>query len=125
MSKLICIASRKTKPARRTTRRHAPFGQGVFLKKPARFEPTPEDRAEAAAMFDTPRAIKPSELLDQIGEGMSEPESSPERFEPSEEDWADYREWSDSLHSAPNRYAVDSLDRFARISADFDAYRGR
>jgi hypothetical protein len=125
MSKLVCMASRKTKPARKTTRRLAPFGQGVFSKQPARFEPSPEEQDEAAAMCNTPRAITPSELMDQIREGMSEPESSPEPFVPSEQDWADYREWSDSLYSAPNRYAVGSLDRFASICADFDANRGR
>ena len=99
--------------------------QGVFPKKPIHFEPTPEDRAEAAAMFDRPRAITRHELLDQICDGMNEPESSAEPFVPSAQDWADYREWSASLDSAPNRYAVSSLDRFAMISAEFDAYRGR
>lgn len=40
----------KIKPTRRTARPAVPFGTGVF-PRPARFEPSAEDRAAAAAMF--------------------------------------------------------------------------
>ena len=57
MSRMICTASPKVKPARRTARPSAPFGSGLFrfvafaVTAAGYAEPSDADRAAAATMF--------------------------------------------------------------------------
>lgn len=54
MSRILAIASIKSKPTRRTVRPSAPFGSGILPDRPdrrPRFEPSEADRQWAAQVF--------------------------------------------------------------------------
>lgn len=68
MSRMICVPSRRVKPARRTARSNRPFGAGLthyipFAVIAGNFlEPSDEDKAAAAAMFADDDDFEPADL---------------------------------------------------------------
>jgi hypothetical protein len=124
----VLYAKPRIKPTRKTIRKPGPFGRGVFPRvRP--FEPSHADRIDLATMATVPAKPAPTPLnwIDRLAEQirgdlvrireLGERQDAlylklhgiapicggaPTKFEPSEEDWADFYGWTDEpVHRVP------------------------